>query len=114
MSTINISQITKSKRAISAADGDIVFDRIVSAFKNKEKVVLDFEGIELTITAFLNSSIGKLYSLYSSEDIKELLDIVNLPNDEVSLLKIVIDRAKQRFSKEYPEDFDSIDIVNED
>ena len=114
MSTINISQITNSKRAISAADGEVVFNQIITAFDKQERVVLDFAGIELTITAFLNSSIGKLYSLYSSEDIRELLDIVNLPNDEVSLLKIVIDRAKQRFSKEYPEDLGSIDIVNED
>ncbi|RKQ43080.1 uncharacterized protein DUF4325 [Roseivirga pacifica] len=114
MSVINITDITHSKRAISAADGEVLFDKIKSHIDKKEKVVLDFSGIELTITAFLNSSIGKLYSLYSSDEIKEHLDIKNLPNEEISLLKLVIDRAKQRFTKEYPSDLDSIDIVNED
>lgn len=114
MDSIRITDITQSKRAISAIDGDKVFDKIQAAFEHETPITIDFEGIDLTITAFLNASIGKLYSKYSSEQIKKFLEIKNLPNDEVKLLKIVIDRAKQRFSKEYPQDLDSIDIVNED
>ena len=64
MQTIFIKDITKSHRAISAQDGEKVFDLIVSYFEQKEKVTVDFTEIDLTITAFLNSSIGKLYSKY--------------------------------------------------
>lgn len=114
MEAIRIKDITKSNRAISAVDGAIVYEIINRAFKRDQKVLLDFDGIDLTITAFLNACIGKLYSEYSSESIKEHLDIRNLPNDEIQLLKLVIDRAKLRFSKQYPAGLDSIDIVNED
>ncbi|KYG71761.1 uncharacterized protein DUF4325 [Roseivirga ehrenbergii] len=114
MKTIRVQDITQSHRAISALDGEVVFKKIIDSFGKNQPVMLDFEGIDLTITAFLNSSIGKLYSLYSSVQIKELLDIKNLPSEEVQLLKLVIDRAKERFSKEYPDELDNIDFVNED
>lgn len=115
MSRILIKEYTKSPRAVSASDGERVFLTIKSDFEKGEKVLLDFSGIELTITAFLNPSIGKLYSLYSSDKIKELLDIVNLGNEEIPLLKLVIDRAKQRFNKGGDlTDNDNIDLVNGD
>ncbi len=114
MQNIKIKDITNSHRAISAVDGDLVFNQVVASFENKEPVTLDFEGIDLTITAFLNSSIGKLYSKFSTETIRELLDIKNLSQDELPLLKLVIERAKERFGKNYPTDLDRIDVVNED
>lgn len=114
MHTIKVKDITNSHRAISAIDGETIFKLIVDSFEKKEAVIIDFEGIQLTITAFLNSSIGKLYSKYSSEEIRALLDIKNLPADELPLLKLVIDRAKERFGKPYSTGRDYIDIVNED
>jgi hypothetical protein len=114
MPTIKIKDITKSHLAVSAADGALVFTEIDAAFESKEKVTLDFEGITLSITAFLNACIGKLYSKYSSEEVKELLDIQNLKGEEVHLLKLVIEGAKRRFSKSYPEELGNIDLFNED
>lgn len=113
MVTLLIKDFTKSSRAISAIDGEKVFQQIDTCFKKGEPVLLDFKGIELTITAFLNSCIGKLYGNYSQEKIKELLNIENLNEDEKLLLKLVIDKAKERFSKQYPTHDDNIDIVNE-
>ena len=113
MELIKVKNITKSHRAISAVDGATIFNLVQEAFRNNEKVTLDFEGIDLTITAFLNSSIGNLYSDYHSDQIKKLLDIKNMPPDELELLKLVIERAKLRFSKDYPSGLDEIDIVDE-
>lgn len=112
MTTLLIKDFTQSKRAISAQDGEKVYNEILSHFTKREPVVLDFSGIELTITAFLNSSIGKLYSQFPSEVIRELLDIQNLENDEKRLLKLVIDKAKERFQKPNSEADDS-DLINE-
>lgn len=98
--TIRIKDFTKSDRAVSAIDGESVYAQVEMCFMNNEPVVLDFEGIELTITAFLNSSIGKLYSTFEVEKIKRLLSIVNLNKDELPLLKFVIEKAKERFGKD--------------
>jgi hypothetical protein len=113
MTKLLIKEFTKSNRAISALDGEKVFQQITANFQINEPVILDFEGIELTITAFLNSSIGKLYGVYTSEQIKQLLDIVNLNNDEKRLLKLVIEKAKERFGKYNDTNDDNIDVVNE-
>ncbi len=114
MREIKIKDITKSHLAVSAADGDMVFAQIVEGFDKGEKVKLDFEGIDLTITAFMNASIGKLYGKYSVQVIRDLLDIVNLQNEERQLLRLVVDRAKQRFQKTYPTALDNFDLFNED
>lgn len=112
MTTLLIKDYTQSNRAISAHDGEKVYNEILAHFSKKEPVILDFSGIELTITAFLNSCIGKLYGTFSSDEIKKMLDIQNLQNDEKRLLKLVIDKAKVRFSKP-DSDIDNTDIVNE-
>ena len=114
MKSLLIKDFTKTSRAISAIDGENVFKAINTHFQNGESVTLDFDGIELTITAFLNSSIGKLYGIYAQEQIKEHLDIKNLKDEEKQLLKLVIEKAKIRFSKNYPFPDDNIDVVNED
>ena len=114
MTKIKISDITNSKLAVSAADGDLVFDKVVEAIDKGEKVILDFAGIDLTITAFMNASIGKLYGKYKTETIRELLDIINLQNEEKQLLRIVIESAKMRFNKTYPTSLDNVDLFSED
>ncbi len=113
MTKLLIKDFTNSTRAISAIDGEKVYQTIYSHFQKNEPVVLDFYGIELTITAFLNSSIGKLYGVYPVDKIKELLNIENLHHDEKLLLKLVIDKAKERFGKNISENNDNIDLVNE-
>ena len=113
MTTLLIKDFTKSSRAISAVDGEKIYQQIDTYFKKGEPVLLDFKGIELTITAFLNSCIGKLYGSYAQEKIKDLLNIENLHEDEKLLLKLVIEKAKERFGKNYPTPNDNIDLVNE-
>lgn len=110
MNKIIIKQVTGNSLAVSAFDGDKVFSQIINSFNKNENVELDFSEIDLTITAFLNSSIGKLYSLYPSEKIRSSLKISNLKQDEIQLLKLVIDRAKERFNNPNSDD---IDLVNE-
>ncbi|MBN8697688.1 MAG: STAS-like domain-containing protein [Bacteroidetes bacterium] len=114
MIKILIKDFTNSSLAVSANDGEKIFLEISKAFEKGEKVLLDFEDIDLTITAFLNPCIGKLYAKYPSEKIKELLDIINLSKEEVPLLKLVIESAKERFNKENSGDLDENDLVDGD
>lgn len=107
--TIKIKDYTNSTRAVSAIDGDVIYAKIETCFKNNELVIIDFEGIELTITAFLNASIGNLYASFEVDKIKELLSIINLNQDELPLLKFVIEKAKERFGK----DHQNLDLLDE-
>lgn len=111
MNKITIKEITGNLLAVSALDGEKVYTKISESFMKNEIVELDFVDIDLTITAFLNPSIGKLYSIYPTEKIRELLKITNLKQDEIQLLKIVIEKAKERFGKS--DSNNESDILNE-
>lgn len=101
---INIFDEVSGDSAISVDDGDAIFKKIDKAFENKIKVILDFQNINLIITAFLNACVGQLYSKYTSEEITKYLEVINTSNENKKLFNIVIKRAKEYFSN--PEDFD--------
>jgi len=114
MQVIKVTDFTSNHLAVSAADGEDLNKVIVDHLKKKTPVSVDFVGIDLIISAFLNPAIGKLYGQFSSEEIRALVKIVHMSNDDAQLLKIVIEHAKKRFDSGYPEQDDSLDMVNED
>lgn len=91
--------------AISVDDGDALFKKIDNALEQGLIVVLDFQNINLIITAFLNAAIGQLYSKYTSEQLKEKLKLENIKSEDVHLFKKIIERAKEYFAN--PEDFEN-------
>lgn len=95
--------------AISVDDGDLLFKKIDNALQNNLTVVLDFQNINLIITAFLNAAIGQLYSKYTSEQLNEKLKLENIKPEDVYLFKKVIETAKDYFAD--PEGFEN--TVNE-
>lgn len=97
---LRIIDIIKTNFAVTTDDGDKIFDLLDQNFSNKTSVILDFEGITLMTTAFLNSSIGQLYSnnKYSSEFLNKNLKIVNIQEQDKSLFAIVVKRAKEYFA----------------
>jgi len=70
---IKIYSITGSEFCVEAEDGEKVFMLIYKALKEKKKVELSFQNVELLTTAFLNSAIGKLYKDFTEQEIKALL-----------------------------------------
>ncbi len=111
---LKVKDYTKNHLAVSAVDGEKLYNVIIEGFGEKETVDLDFEGIEIMISAFLNTAIGKLYRQYSPEQIRKLLRLKNLSRDDASLLKIVTDHAKKRFGIANKSDLDNIDLIDED
>lgn len=65
--------------------------------------MLDFQNINLIITAFLNACIGQLYSKYTSEQLRGSLILENIKLENNHLFNKVIKRAKEYFSN--PVDF---------
>ncbi|HOU99101.1 MAG TPA: STAS-like domain-containing protein [Bacteroidales bacterium] len=105
---ISIYNEVNGDSAISVDDGEKVFKKIDQALSNNLKVELDFQNINLIITAFLNAAIGQLYSKYSSEELNNNLKLLNIKQEDIPLFQLVIERAKKYF--ENPQGFE--DDVN--
>lgn len=102
--TIRLFDEVGGDAAISVNDGDAVFQKIDMAISHQIPVVLDFQNINLIITAFLNACIGQLYSKYTSEQLTKYLTLENIKPENNYLFNKVIKRAKEYFSN--PSDFD--------
>ncbi|ODS34760.1 MAG: hypothetical protein SCARUB_00020 [Candidatus Scalindua rubra] len=86
-----------SSAAVSTDDGELLFERVIKALENDVRVILDFNNIELITSTFLNAAIGQLYSKYDSPFLRNHLKVNNLSNEDLNLLKKVVDRAKDYF-----------------
>ncbi|MBY0486130.1 MAG: STAS-like domain-containing protein [Flavobacteriaceae bacterium] len=100
MKHLVIKDIINSELAVSTENGNKVFEIVDSYLQKKEKVELDFSGITIMITAFLNAAIGSLYSKkeYTGEFLNEYLKLENVEKDDRILFKDVIQRAKEYFA----------------
>lgn len=96
--TIRIFDEVGGDAAISVSDGETIYKKIDSAISNSLIVVLDFQNINLIITAFLNACIGQLYSKYTSEDLNKYLKLENVNPEDNHLFNKAIQRAKEYFA----------------
>jgi len=99
MDNLIIKNIIESDIAVATEAGDKVFNEIVFHLNNEEKISLDFEGISILTTAFLNAAIGQLYSndKFSSDLLNDYLKIINVQEEDKPLFAMVIKRAKEYF-----------------
>ncbi len=100
MKRIVVRDVIGTNLAVSTDNGLKVFHEIDNLLKTEEKIDLDFEGITVVITAFLNAAIGSLYKdgVYSGEFLNNHLKLRNVDSNDLSLFKDVIQRAKEYFS----------------
>ena len=93
-----VRDIVGGDSAVSTDSGTLVFKQLQQEFASENTVVLDFSGIELMTTAFLNAAIGQLYSTRLSNQLNRLLKLENVADDDKILFKKVVTRAKEYFS----------------
>lgn len=95
-----IRDLIKTNFAVTTDDGNQVFDIVNQNLSNNESIILDFKGINLMTTAFLNAAIGQLYSnkKYSSEFLNSNLKLQNVPEQDKALFGMVVKRAKEYFA----------------
>lgn len=100
MKHIVIRDVIDSELAVSTENGMKVFQLVNSYLQQKEKVELDFAGINIMITAFLNAAIGSLYGIkeYTPEFLNEYLKLENVEKEDRILFRDVIQRAKEYFA----------------
>ncbi|MDR0894028.1 MAG: STAS-like domain-containing protein [Prevotellaceae bacterium] len=98
MQRIVINQLVTMKQAVTPDEGELVYNEILPFLQRGETVALDFSGIELMTTAFLNVAIGSLYKNYSSETLSRLLQLDNLSQGDAIRVKRVTDTAKSFYA----------------
>ncbi|MFC4635131.1 STAS-like domain-containing protein [Dokdonia ponticola] len=98
MDSIIVFDIIHGNFAVTTDDGNSIFAIVDNYLEKKEKVTLDFKGISIVTTAFLNAAIGQLYHKFSSEDISPYLILSNVDDEDLILFKKVTNRAKQYFA----------------
>ena len=98
MKHIKIYEKINSNIADDNKKGDLVFEEIKQAVQQKEDVIIDFTGIDVLNTAFLNNAIGQIYSIeyISRKDSK--ISITNFPLELQDLLEETINIAKDKYS----------------
>lgn len=94
---INIFKLLNSPFAVSTEEGELLFSKIEDAFSKEYQVTLDFDNIEIIVSTFLNASIGQLYGKFTTEYIQNNLSLKNMSDDDLDILKLVTDRAKEYF-----------------
>lgn len=88
MCNLNVKDVINSMLADDADKGELLFREITSPkYKGQTEFILDFNGIELVNTAFLNNAVGKLYNPKEFDLNKISVKIVNMGENMLDLLR---------------------------
>ena len=94
---VRVFDVVGSALCIASDDGTLVHDKIAPLLREGKKVVLSFAQVETVISAFLNAAIGQLYGEFKEEEIRERLSVRDMAQEDLVLLKRVVDNAKTYF-----------------
>jgi hypothetical protein len=95
--TIRVFEVVGSGLCVASDDGQKVHDQIAQALRSNKKVQLSFLNVDSLTSAFLNAAIGQLYGNFSEEQIRASLSVADIDQDDLALLKRVVETAKEYF-----------------
>lgn len=96
---LKVKELIDSNIAVATDAGANVYIKLEKQLMKSDIVSLDFEGISILTTAFLNAAVGQLYSTdkFSSDFLNAHLKLINVQEDDKPLFSMVIKRAKEYF-----------------
>lgn len=94
---VRVFDVVGGPLCVSADDGQAVHDKIVPLLRGGHNVAVSFEKVETLISAFLNAAIGQLYGEFPEDRIRSLLSVRDMSQEDLALLKRVVDNAKVYF-----------------
>ena len=103
---ISIFEVVGSPLCVASGDGQKVYDRLKVALEADREISLSFHNVTTLTSAFLNAAVGQLYGPFSEEKIRSSLKVVDAEQDDLRLLKRVVDNAKRYFKD--PERFNQV------
>lgn len=100
MKNLKVRELIDGHIAVATDAGDKVYRCLISEFEEENKVVLDFGGVTIITTAFLNAAIGQLYSQekFDRNFLNDSLKLVNISPEDKPLFTMVVERAKEYFA----------------
>lgn len=78
---------------VTYGDGQKVYDLVHPELQQNRPVELDFTGVRVLVSLFLNAAIGRLLEDISTQELNRLLTISNLPPGGLETLKRVIENS---------------------
>lgn len=112
MKIIKIDSMITLHQGVTPDEGKPINEEIRKYIELNESVEIDFSGVELMTTAFLNIVIGDLYKDYSSETLRSMLKITNVEDGDARRIKKVTDTAKLFYHNEEAFNKNVDDILN--
>ncbi len=94
---ISMFEVVGSPFCVASDDGQKVHKHLDAALRANQEVVLSFHNVTALTGAFLNAAVGQLYGTFSEEKIRSLLKVEDAEQDDVALLKSVVNNAKLYF-----------------
>lgn len=94
---VRVFDIVGGPLCVSADDGQAVHDKLVPLLREGRKVAISFSRVETLISAFLNAAIGQLYGEFPEDRIRELVSVRDMSDDDLAMLKRVVENAKVYF-----------------
>ena len=94
---VKVFDIVGGPLCVSAGVGQRVYDKIAPLLHDGQNMVLSFAQIEMLIGAFLNAAVGQLYGEFPPDCIRELVSVRNLGDEDMTILKCVVENAKTYF-----------------
>lgn len=99
---IDIAEVVGDGICVSVEDGQKIYELIKDAIEKDHRVVLSFANVTDLTSAFLNAAIGQLYGKFEEDVVQSKLSIENIHQEEIDILKRVVDRAKSYFKNPTP------------
>lgn len=96
--TIRVADIIGNTLCIASEDGQKIFDKLVPLIRNGKHIIISFERVGIIISLFLNAAIGQLYGTFPEEQIRSQLEVSNLAEDDIEMLKRVVENAKSYYA----------------
>ncbi len=103
---ISMFEVVGSPFCVASGDGPKICDHLTAALKADRSIALSFRNVSTLTAAFLNTAIGQLYGIFSEEQIRSRLKVVDVEPDDLALLNRVVETAKLYFKD--PQRFDRV------
>jgi hypothetical protein len=86
------------EHAITMDDGQAIFDKIKPELAAGRPVELDFAGVSVSASPFLNAAVGQLLRDLAPDELNRLLKVINLAPPTLDTLRRVIENSKRYYS----------------
>lgn len=99
---IKIIDVIKKDEGLNKHDGEIIHNIIATNIKKQIKSVVDFSGLTVIPSFFINYAIGQLYNEYTTEILNTYVafNTDKLNATQISQIKIAMDIARTQLSSD--------------